>query len=94
MQQQNQQKQLPIGAAPEDLKGRYSNLMQIAHTQEEFVLDFFNIVAGSGALVARVTLSPGHLKRIVKTLEINFKKYEDKFGATEAAEEPENKIGF
>jgi len=35
------QQQIQIKAKDEDLKGSYSNLMQILHTKEEFILDFF-----------------------------------------------------
>ena len=34
------QQQIQIKAKDEDLKGIYSNLMQILHTKEEFILDF------------------------------------------------------
>ncbi len=36
-----QQQQIQIKVKDEDLKGAYSNLMQILHTKEEFILDFF-----------------------------------------------------
>jgi len=48
MDQQQQPKQIQIKAQDEELKGKYSNLMQITHTQEEFVLDFF-LVGNSAA---------------------------------------------
>ena len=37
--QQPNQPQLQIKVRDEELKGAYSNLMQILHTKEEFVLD-------------------------------------------------------
>ena len=37
-----QQQQIKIRAKDEQLKGVYSNLMQILHTKEEFILDFFS----------------------------------------------------
>ncbi|HEY4496743.1 MAG TPA: DUF3467 domain-containing protein [Candidatus Paceibacterota bacterium] len=86
--------QVQINASPEELKGRYSNVMQIQHTKEEFVLDFFNILQASGALVSRVILSPGHLKRMLDALQENLKRYEENFGKIKPAEEPSKKIGF
>ena len=92
--QQPQQKQIQIKAQDEELKGRYSNLMQITHTQEEFVLDFFMAVPPQGALTARVVLSPGHLKRMLAALKDNLEKYEGKFGKIHQAEAPEAPMGF
>ena len=81
-------------AQDEDLKGKYSNLMQITHTQEEFVLDFFLVIPPQGTLASRVILSPGHLKRMIKALEDNIEKYEVKFGKIQEAESPETPLGF
>ncbi|MBU1015075.1 DUF3467 domain-containing protein [Patescibacteria group bacterium] len=93
---EQQQKQIQIKAQDEELKGRYSNLMQVTHTQEEFVLDFFLIVPPQGNLASRVVMSPGHLKRMIKALQENIEKYEGKFGKIEAAEPPsgDQPLGF
>ena len=92
--QQPQQRQIQIKAQDEDLKGKYSNLMQITHTQEEFVLDFFMVIPPQGTLASRVVLSPGHLKRMLAALQDNVEKYETKFGKIQQAESPEPPIGF
>lgn len=94
-----EQKQLQIKAKDSDLKGVYSNLMQIIHTKEEFVLDFFLLSPPQGVLSSRVIMSPGHIKRMFKALEENIAKYEKRFGKIEEAEAPtadakETKIGF
>lgn len=89
-----QSQQIQIKAQDEDLKGKYSNLMQITHTQEEFVLDFFMVVPPQGSLASRVIMSPGHLKRMVQALQENVQKYEDKFGKIEKSQAPETKVGF
>ena len=39
-------------------------------------------------------MSPAHLKRMIQALGVNMKKYEERFGAVEAAEEPKAPIGF
>lgn len=88
-----EQKQIQIKAKDDDLKGVYSNLMIVSHTKEEFCLDFINTF-NPPMLTARVLMSPGHLKRMVQALEINMKKYEEQFGAVEAAKEPETSLGF
>ena len=89
-----EKKQIKLRAKDEDLKGKYSNLMQIFHTKEEFVLDFFLISPQGGLLNSRVIMSPGHLKRMIKALQVNLEKYEGNFGKIEAAESPSQKIGF
>ena len=43
----------------DELKGRYSNLLRITHTREEFILDFINLVPPQGIVTARVVASPG-----------------------------------
>lgn len=70
-------------------------MMQVMHTQEEFVLDFLNIFPPTGVLNARVIISPGHMKRIVAALADNLAKYEAQFGAMKPSEAPtSNAIGF
>ena len=93
-QQQGGQQQIQIKAADNDLKGRYSNTMFVAHTKEEFILDFLLVSQPNGELVSRVVTSPGHIKRIYKAMAENIKIYEDKFGKIEEAEGPEPEIGF
>ena len=95
--EQNQQQagqQLQIKVNDSDLKGAYSNLMQILHTKEEFVLDFFLNAPPQGIMASRVIVSPGHAKRIAAALAENIKRFEEKFGKIAAGEEPESKIGF
>ena len=77
------------------MKGVYANAMGVAHTKEEFVIDFMNIYPyqRAGMVTARVITSPGHMKRIYKALEENIKKYEQQFGKIEVAKGPEG-IGF
>ncbi len=87
------EKEIKIKAKDEDLKGIYSNMMQIFHTKEEFVLDFFMVAVPAGILASRVIMSPGHLKRTIRALEDNIKKYEEKFGKIEEAEE-KKEVGF
>jgi hypothetical protein len=91
--QGGQAQQINIKASDEKLKGEYSNLAQIMHTKEEFVIDFLNIFPPTGTLNARIIVSPGHFKRMVKAMEENMKKYEASFGKVQESEEPQG-IGF
>lgn len=86
------QHQLKIKAKDDDLKGSYSNLMQVAHTKDEFILDFFIVSPPQGILCSRVIMNPGHLKRMRKALDENISKYEEKFGKIEEAEAPKTDI--
>jgi len=94
MEQNQTPQQLQIKARDEEMKGVYSNLMQIVHTKEEFVFDFFLNAPPQGILASRVIISPGHAKRIAAALAENVKKYEEKFGPITGSELPEEKIGF
>jgi len=72
--------EIDIQISDEELKGRYSNLLRIAHTREEFILDFINVVPPQGVVTARIVTSPGHLKRIIEALHQNLERYEAMFG--------------
>lgn len=89
-----EQQKVKIRARDKELKGSYSNLMQILHTKEEFILDFFLVSPPEGILASRVIMSPGHLKRMIRALQENISKYEQKFGKIEEAKVPERAIGF
>lgn len=88
------EQEIKVKAKDEDVKGVYSNLMQILHTKEEFVLDFFLISPPEGILSSRVIMSPGHVKRMAKALSDNLARYEEKFGKIEEASAPETPLGF
>jgi hypothetical protein len=87
-------KQTQIKASDEKLKGEYSNMMQIIHNKEEFVLDFLNVFPPTGTLNSRVIVSPGHYKRMIKAMQDSLQKYEENYGKIEEASEPEKQIGF
>jgi hypothetical protein len=77
-----------IKISDQELQGRYSNLLRITHTREEFFLDFIQLAPPQGVVTARVVTSPGHLKRIVRALAANLSRYEDAFGPVAEADEP------
>ena len=80
---------------PENLRGGvYANNMMVAHSKEEFILDFMMVTPPVGSVTARVVISPGHMKRMVSALTENLKKYEAKFGKLAEAAEPPRTIGF
>jgi hypothetical protein len=69
-------------------RGRYSNLMLVAHSPEDFILDWVLQAPNGQHLVARIIVSPGHMKRIVKTLNENLAKFESNFGEIKMIEPP------
>jgi len=91
MSEQNPQ-ELQIQMAPEVQKGSYANNMVIAHTQEEFVLDFILATPPVGTVNARVIVSPSHAKRVAQAMLENIAKYEAHFGKIQevAAGLPDN----
>jgi hypothetical protein len=72
--------ELNIKIADEELMGRYSNLLRITHTREEFILDFINLVPPQGIVTARVVTTPSHAKRVLQALAANLERYEQVFG--------------
>lgn len=97
MQQQSQPgqgQQVQVKITDEVLKGVYANMVQVAHTPEEFVLDFMNLFGGAGIVSARVIVSPQHMKRIAAALQDNLKRYEEQFGEVKGGTEQAPHIGF
>jgi len=70
------------------LGGVYANQMMVSHTREEFLLDFINLFPPTGVVNARVIVSPGHLKRMIRALQDNLSRYETRFGTIVEAEPP------
>ncbi len=70
---------------PVDLEPVYANLVRIAHTPSEVMLDFARLLPGDpGAkIVSRVLLSPLSAKLLIKALTENLGKYEAQFGEIE-----------
>lgn len=80
--------ELNVKITDEELRGRYSNLLRVTHTRDEFILDFINLVPPQGIVSARIVTSPGHLKRIIRALSNNLAHYEQTHGVVDEAPEP------
>jgi hypothetical protein len=74
------QRELPVKIPDHVLPGVYSNQMMVSHTREEFVIDFLNLFPPQGVVNARVIVSPGHLKRMIRALQENLSRYEARHG--------------
>jgi len=79
---ENLENQLNIELSEEIAEGIYSNLVMIAHSNSEFVLDFTRIMPGvpKAKVKARIILTPEHAKRLLFALQENIGKYEETFG--------------
>ena len=88
--QKPQQVQINIG--DEMSRGRYSNNMMMAHSPEEFILDWLLNSPNGVHLVSRIIVSPGHIKRIINMLKVNLDDYEKKFGPIKEIEPSDQKF--
>ena len=62
-------------------RGRYANVAVIAHTKDEFIIDFALAYPGQSPLVnARVITSPQHAKALLRSLEDNIRRHESRYG--------------
>ena len=74
-------KELKFSIDDDVARGRYTNLALIAHTRNEFVLDFAFAAPRQGpAVVARLVTSPSHAKALLRSLEDNVRRYEARHG--------------
>lgn len=75
-------KEFKLEVDRETARGRYANVAIIAHTKDEFIMDFALAYPGQAPSVgSRVITSPQHAKALLRSLEDNVRKYEARFGA-------------
>lgn len=84
-----EKRELKIKVPDEILGGVYANQMVVRHSREEFLLDFINLFPPEGVVNARVLVSPGHLKRMIRALRDNLERYEAQFGKLVEAPSPD-----
>lgn len=74
--------QLSIELSEEIAEGEYANLVMIAHSNSEFVLDFIRLMPGvlKAKVKSRIIITPEHAKRMLHALQDNITKYEENFG--------------
>ena len=80
--------QLQIDLDEVTAQGAYSNLVLINHNDNEFVLDFAYLQPGAprARVRSRVISSPRHTKRLLRALEFNIRRYEERFGKIDEPE--------
>ena len=97
MEMKPQQVNIEIGE--KEAEGIYANLVLVAHSATEIIMDFARIMPGSPKtrVQARIIMTPTHAKLLQKTLDENLKKYEKQFGDIKIHGIPEiqpKNIGF
>ena len=78
------EQKLNINISQDKASGVFANIVLIAHTPTEFVLDFAQIMPGmnnQANVVSRVIVTPDQAKKILGALQNNVAQYEKKFGA-------------
>ena len=96
MEKTQQPIEVDLGQA--EAEGIYSNLVFIAHSASEVILDFARALPGlpKAKVYARVILTPQHAKSLLMALEQNLKNYENQFGVIKVPGEQQQKkeLGF
>ena len=89
--------QLQVELGEREAEGIYSNLVFIAHSASEVILDFARALPGlpKAKVYARVILTPQHAKSLLVALDQNLKTYEGQFGVIKLPGESRGKeLGF
>ena len=95
-QQTPQSKQVQVQLDEKIGQGIYANLALISHSGAEFVLDFTRMLPGMPKAIvqARIILTPQHAKGLLKALEDNIRKFEDRFGEIKSTAEKHGEKNF
>ena len=92
------QPQFQVEVGEKEAEGIYSNLVFIAHSPSEVILDFARALPGlpKARVHARVIMTPQHAKLLLGALEQNLKNYEAQFGAIKLPgdQNPSKGLGF
>ena len=86
---------------PADLDAIYSNFAIISHSPSEIVIDFARLLPGAPKtkVLTRIILTPLNAKLLLRALQENLNKYEEKFGEVRTPsdtgfEAPDRTLGF
>lgn len=85
-------RKMEINLSEQKASGEYSNLAIVTHSTTEFILDFCQVLPGmpKANVASRIILNPQHAKALLKTLEVNIKRYEQSFGEIKEIRHPQN----
>lgn len=92
------QQQLKVQIDIEGVEGTYSNLVLLAHSASEFILDFARLLPGTpkAKVYSRIIMTPQNAKSLLKALENKIESYEKQNGKipTHDSSSPSGGIGF
>ena len=92
------QTQIEVDLGEREAEGIYSNLVFIAHSASEVILDFALALPGlsKAKVYARVILTPQHAKSLLMALDQNLKTFEGQFGPIKlpGATDSKKELGF
>ena len=91
-QQEQGSQQIQVMTGDDMSRGRYSNNVFVSHTAEEFYLDWMLNAPNGIHMVARIMVSPAHIKRVLSALQGNIEKYESKFGEIRVIATPKEQM--
>lgn len=96
MENPQQPTPMQVELTEREAEGIYSNLVLIAHSASEVILDFARALPGlpKAKVYARIILTPQHAKSLQLTLEQNLKAYEGQFGPIKLPGDPKPSLGF
>ena len=95
MEMELKPQQVNIEIGEKEAEGVYANLVMVAHSATEIVLDFARLMPGAPKtrVQARIIMTPTHAKLLLQTLDENLKKYEAQFGEIKVFGGPESMHG-
>ncbi len=83
---------IKINTVDEISRGRYSNMVIVSHSPDEFMLDWLLNSPNGPHLVARLILSPANVKRTIDILKISLQQYEKQFGEVKLPDPDDQKV--
>lgn len=74
--------QVSVQIDPKEAEGIYSNLVLLAHSSSEFILDFARMLPGlqRAKVVSRIIMTPQNAQALLKALEARIGSFETQFG--------------
>lgn len=87
----NNQQQIKIELTPEIAAGHFANLAVIAHTPNEFFLDFITMAPNmpQARVQSRIIMAPENAKNLLMALRENIQRYEQAFGPIKQHKNPD-----
>lgn len=74
---------------PETMKGAYANRVVVAHSRDEFIIDFVCDLPPAPQVVARIVTAPAHARAMLQTLSDNVHRFETNFGPLRPPQPPQ-----